>query len=265
MSEYSKEPIYYFQMPKGFFKDHSVLILKGMPNGHEYALLLVELMCESLPWGGYLRYSKTLPYTPEMISSVTGTNVDVVKGAIEAWVGLELAEITKDGSIYFPWVAMMTRSTTKGAEMKALQRGDGGQQADKCPPESKSLKVLESKNTNDKCDKSDKARPGAHEGLTLELMRDGFIAADDLAIDDYDAFLGGCLMEYDGSVLRTVVRYVIARCGPNVRNRFAWFREAVTDNMAMMAHEPCYSEDEVMKKMKDGFIDPKAGEVIDDL
>lgn len=149
MAEYSKEKKFYLKLPKDFFDKHYVKILKGLPNGKEYALLLLELMCESIPYGGYLRFSKELPYTPEMIASLTDTNIDIVRNALKAFEALGLIQTTDEASLYIPQVEGMITSTTEGAEKKAISR-QGGQKGDKCPPESKDKSIeYRDKNTDE--------------------------------------------------------------------------------------------------------------------
>lgn len=238
MSEYSKEPIYYFQMPKGFFKDHAVMILEGMPNGHDYCLLFIKLMCESLPWGGYLRFSEKLPYTPEMMASVTGMNVDVVRGGVEALIGLGLAERMPNGTLFFPWVATLTKSTTKGAEIRAIQRASGGQAGDNGATNvAHSLRVLESKssNTYDKLDRPDKAIPPEVGGLARGLIERKFITADDLDLWEYDSLLKRMQAEASDKDLMRVIGYVIDRYDPKrVEGKYPWFAKAVESGLARL-------------------------------
>ncbi len=146
MSEYSKDKLYYLKLPKGFFDEYYVKILEGMPNGKDYLLMYMKLMCESISHSGYLRYSKDAPYTEEMIASVTGTNIDIVRSGLKALESLELIVPTTEGSLFIPNVQKMTSITTKGAETKAIQR-TGGQTADICPPD---IRVLDNRYLDNK-------------------------------------------------------------------------------------------------------------------
>lgn len=141
MAEYSKDALYFLKLPKGFFDNHQFKILEGMPNGKDYELMYLKLMCESISHNGYLRFSKSIPYTPEMIASITNTNVDVVRSGLKVLEELELIETTQDQSLFIPRVQEMTGITTKGAEMKRLGRQKGDkretnvpQVSTECPP-----------------------------------------------------------------------------------------------------------------------------------
>lgn len=121
MAEYDKERLYYLKLPKDFFNSYYVKILEGMPNGKDYLLMYLKLMCESISHNGYLRFSKDIPYTAEMISVVTNTNVDVVRNGLKALERLEMVSTTQDGSLRLPKVPEMTGSQTVGARKKEIQ------------------------------------------------------------------------------------------------------------------------------------------------
>ena len=138
MAEYSKENLYYVTLKNDFFNEHYIKILRGMPNGEKYLVLYLQLICESISHGGFLRYSKDIPYTPEMIASVTNTDIDTTRVGIEALKSLGLMQVTDGGSLYLPKVKEMTRITTKGAEKKQKQlarRNEGGTGVENLPPD----------------------------------------------------------------------------------------------------------------------------------
>lgn len=183
MSEYSKDKLYYLKLPKGFFDEYYVKILEGMPNGKDYLLMYMKLMCESISHGGFLRYSKDAPYTDEMIASVTGTNIDIVRSGLKALESLELITPTSEGSLFIPNVQKMTAITTKGAENKALKRG-GGQTADKCPPD---IRVVDSKDVDNK--------------KNINITEDGIgkgEVIDDLSDDDIEETIRIARKEWGG-------------------------------------------------------------------
>ena len=122
MGEYSKDRKYFLKLPKEFFNSYWVKILEGMPNGQAYLLMYMKLMCESISHGGYLRFSKDVPYTAEMIASATNTNVDTARSGLQALRSLGLVEETEDATLLLPKVEEMTESTTRGAERMAEYR-----------------------------------------------------------------------------------------------------------------------------------------------
>ena len=141
MAEYRKDRYYWFKLKEDFFKRHDIKIIKAMPNGKDYVIFYLQLLCESLAHSGRLRFSDTIPYDENMLSVVTDTNIDIVRSAMKLFTELHLIEILDDRTIYMSALQNMVGSTTVGAERKQLQRKnrapliEGGQKGDKCPPE----------------------------------------------------------------------------------------------------------------------------------
>ena len=98
---------YWLRLRKDFFKRHDIRILEAMPNGKEYALFYLKLLTESIDHEGALRFSDKIPYTIEMLSTVTNTDPDVVEDALEALLELEMIEHQKDGTYIIPGIENM--------------------------------------------------------------------------------------------------------------------------------------------------------------
>ena len=141
MAEYRKEKYYWFKLKDDFFKRHDIKIIKSMPNGKDYVIFYLQLLCESLAHNGKLRFNEEIPYSEEMLSVITDTNIDVVRSAMKLFVQLKIIEIMDDQTIYMKKLQNMVGSTTIGADKKKLQRSksiellEGGQKGDICPPE----------------------------------------------------------------------------------------------------------------------------------
>jgi predicted phage replisome organizer len=141
MSKYRNEKYYWFKLKDDFFKRHDIKIIKSMPNGKDYVIFYLQLLCESLSHNGKLRFNEEIPYNEEMLSVITDTNIDVVRSAMKLFKQLKIIEIMDDQTIYMTKLQNMVGSTTIGADKKKLQRSNsielltGGQKADKCPPE----------------------------------------------------------------------------------------------------------------------------------
>lgn len=98
---------YWLRLRKDFFKRHDIRILEAMPNGKEYALFYLKLLTESIDHEGALRFSDKIPYTIEMLSTVTNTAPDVVKAALGALIELEMIEHNEDGTYIIPGIESM--------------------------------------------------------------------------------------------------------------------------------------------------------------
>lgn len=99
MAEKDKK-FYWLKLKKDFFKRHDIQIIESMPNGKDYVLFYLKLMCESIDHEGNLRFSDTIPYNEQMLSTITNTNIDVVRSALKLLQELNIIEILDDHTIY---------------------------------------------------------------------------------------------------------------------------------------------------------------------
>ena len=202
MSAYSKEPLHFLMLPKGYFDKHFVKILEGMPNGNELSYILLKLFAESISHGGYLRYSETKPYTPQMLAAVVRADEATVEAALKAYSDLGISEADGNGTIFFPMVREMTKTTTEGAMQKDSQRTNGGQTADKCPIE---YRVLEYRCKMIEQDKTRYKQPG----LLTELAKTGFLDEGDLEDPQWDSLLDGWVSKKGIVDLKIKLKYII--------------------------------------------------------
>ena len=101
---------YWLKLKRDFFKRHDIRIVEEMPNGKEYILFYLKLLCESVDHDGSLRFSDQIPYNEEMLSVITNTNVDVVRSAVKIFTELKMMEILDDGTIFMAEVEGMIGS-----------------------------------------------------------------------------------------------------------------------------------------------------------
>lgn len=106
---------YWLKLQKDFFKRHDIQIVESMPNGKDYILFYLKLLCESLSHEGNLRFSDEIPYSEEMLSTITNTNVDTVRSAIKIFVQLGMMEILDDGTLFMAEVQKMVGSAANNS------------------------------------------------------------------------------------------------------------------------------------------------------
>ena len=102
------ERYYWLKLQKDFFRRHDIRIVEAMPNGKDYLLFYLKMLCESLSHDGNLRFSDTIPYSEQMLSTITNTNVDVVRSAIKLFVELDMMQVLDDGTLFMNEVEKMT-------------------------------------------------------------------------------------------------------------------------------------------------------------
>lgn len=113
---------YWLKLKRDFFKRHDIRIVEEMPNGKEYILFYLKLLCESVDHDGSLRFSDQIPYNEEMLSVITNTNVDVVRSAVKIFTELKMMEILDDGTIFMAEVEGMIGSVANNDNANRQRR-----------------------------------------------------------------------------------------------------------------------------------------------
>lgn len=109
---------YWLKLEKNFFKRHDIQIIESMENGKDYVLFYLKLILESINHDGKLRFNDLVPYNDKMLSTITNTNVDVVRSAIKIFEQLGLMEIWEDQTIYLQDTQKMLGFETEWAQKK---------------------------------------------------------------------------------------------------------------------------------------------------
>ena len=91
---------YWLKLDRNFFKRHDIRIIEDMPNGKEYVLFFMKLLVESIDHEGSLRFNDLIPYNDQMLSTITNTNIDIVRSAIKLFQSLNLLQIWDDQTIF---------------------------------------------------------------------------------------------------------------------------------------------------------------------
>lgn len=108
---------YWLKLHKDFFKRHEIRIIEDMPNGKDYILFYLKLLVESISHNGNLRFSDTIPYNEQMLATITNTNVDIVKAAMQIFLELNMIEVLDDATIY-----MLETENLIGSESDSAHR-----------------------------------------------------------------------------------------------------------------------------------------------
>ncbi len=91
---------YWLRLDRNFFKRHDIRIIESMKNGKEYVLFYMKLLLESIDHEGSLRFNELIPYNDDMLSTITNTNIDIVRSAVQVFQQLDMLEILDDQTIY---------------------------------------------------------------------------------------------------------------------------------------------------------------------
>lgn len=130
---------YWLKLKKDFFKRHDIQIIEAMPNGKDYILFYLKLLVESVDHEGGLRFNDTIPYNEMMLSTITNTNVDIVKNAMKMFVDLDMIEVLEDKTIFMCEVKKMLGTESYWAEQKRKQRETKLLDVGQCPQNVQSM------------------------------------------------------------------------------------------------------------------------------
>lgn len=107
---------YWLKLPKDFFSEHYIMMLRARANGNLLVLFYIWLLTESIAHEGRLRYSDKIPYTPETLSMIAGFETEFVGSALQTLTELELIATEADGTIILPKCLKMIGSEGESAE-----------------------------------------------------------------------------------------------------------------------------------------------------
>ncbi len=91
---------YYLKLKEGFFDSEDMKLLQGMKDGYVYSDILLKLYLQSLRQGGRLMYRGIVPYTPDMIATITNHQIGTVEKAMKILEQMGFIEILDNGAIY---------------------------------------------------------------------------------------------------------------------------------------------------------------------
>ena len=132
---------YYLKLKESYFDDDAIVLLESMQDGVIYSNILLKLYLKSLKNGGKLQLDENIPYTAQMIATITRQQVGTVERALKIFMKLGLVEPLPSGALYMSNIELLIgQSSTEGERKRrarlALQEQKALPQtgADKCPP-----------------------------------------------------------------------------------------------------------------------------------
>ena len=131
---------YYLKLKESYFDDDSIVLLESMQDGILYSYILLKLYLKSLKHGGRLQLDESIPYTPQMIATITRQQIGTVERAIKIFLQLGLMEQMPDGAFYMSNIELLIgQSSTEGERKRRARQAnrlalnDGGQMSAHCP------------------------------------------------------------------------------------------------------------------------------------
>ena len=136
---------YYLKLKENFFDSDSIVLLEDMKDGILYSNILLKLYLKSLKNGGRLQLDEHIPYTAQMIATLTRHQIGTVERALAIFQQLGLVEQLDCGLLYMTDIELMIGQSSTEAERKRAARlenkallpprTNGGHLSDIRPPE----------------------------------------------------------------------------------------------------------------------------------
>ena len=136
---------YYLKLKESYFDDDSIVLLESMPDGVLYSNILLKLYLKSLKHGGRLQLDENIPYTAQMIATITRQQIGTVERALQIFLKLGLVEVLDSGTFYMSNIELLIGQSSTEAERKraarlqnkalSTPRTNGGHLSDIRPPE----------------------------------------------------------------------------------------------------------------------------------
>lgn len=95
---------YWLRLKEDFFKSPEIKIIENMDNGKDYIIFLMKLKLESLELDGYIMAPGSLPLSEKILSTITDTDIDVVRSAIKLFSEMHLLEIINEQALFMKCV-----------------------------------------------------------------------------------------------------------------------------------------------------------------
>ena len=106
---------YYLKLKENYFDEDAIVLLESMQDGILYSNILLKLYLKSLKNGGKLQLDENIPYTAQMIATITRQQVGTVERALQIFMKLGLVEPLPSGALYMSNIELLIgQSSTEG-------------------------------------------------------------------------------------------------------------------------------------------------------
>lgn len=119
---------FWLKLKDDFFDEKYIKALRKLPDGDALVIIYLKLQLKSLKTEGFIRYDHIMPSVEEEIALFLDEDVQKVKLALQAIIGLGIAELWDEDTLYMSALQPLIGSEGASAErvrrhreMKALQ------------------------------------------------------------------------------------------------------------------------------------------------
>lgn len=129
---------YWLKLDVTFYDREEIQLIESMPNGYKYINFYMKLLLKSANSEGRLMFKDVIPYTDEMLATITRMDIDAVRSAIKIFLELGLMQRLDDGALFMLETEKMVGCETEWARKKREYR------------EKKKIEILEDKSKTKK-------------------------------------------------------------------------------------------------------------------
>lgn len=180
---------YYLKLKENYFDEDAIVLLESMQDGVLYSNILLKLYLKSLKNGGKLQLDENIPYTAQMIATITRQQVGTVERALQIFMKLGLVEPLQNGALYMSNIELLIgQSSTEGERKRRARRALQEQAAlpeavaDKCPPERElELEIEKEKEIELEIKREGEIKPGQTTRAPFGRYKNVFLSEKELA------------------------------------------------------------------------------------
>ena len=229
---------YYLKLKESYFDDDAIVLLESMPDGILYSNILLKLYLKSLKNGGKLQLDENIPYTAQMIATLTRQQVGTVERALGIFQQLGLVEQLHGGLLYMTDIELMIGQSSTEAERKRAARlankalppprTNGGHLSDIRPPEIEIKKEIDIEIEKERELKPGRAAPAAYGRYKNVILTDTELSELKAELPDKWEYYIDRLSGY------------IASTGRKYKNHAATIRRWAADDTAKLPRKRAY-------------------------
>lgn len=113
---------YFLKLKENYFDDDAIVLLESMPDVMLYSNILLKMYLKSLKNGGRLQLDEHIPYTAQMIATLTRQQIGTVERALKIFMELGLVEPLQNGALYMSNIELLIGQSSTEAERKRAAR-----------------------------------------------------------------------------------------------------------------------------------------------
>jgi predicted phage replisome organizer len=113
---------YYMRLVENYFERTELKIIRQMPKGAEYLLILLKMSCKSFNRGGLLMITDNIPYTPESLAASIGEDLNDVRAALKILSEFSLIEMYETNEIHVKDIQNFIGHASSDADRKRRER-----------------------------------------------------------------------------------------------------------------------------------------------